>query len=128
MGPVSGGNLTTLCHLVGTPFEPTFSGKILLLEDCGEACYRIDRMLTQMKLAGCFKKIAGIALGSFQDCGDEKSLYGVIKQIFQADEIPIMTGFEMGHGDHNITLPLGLDAVLDTTSGSLCFKQPATVG
>jgi muramoyltetrapeptide carboxypeptidase len=128
MGPVSGGNLATLCHLVGTPFEPTFSGKILLLEDCGEACYRIDRMLTQMKLAGCFEKIAGIALGSFQDCGDEKSLYGIIKQIFKEDEIPIMTGFEVGHGDGNMTLPLGLDAVLDTTKGSLCFKQPATVG
>ncbi len=128
VGPVSGGNLTTLCHLVGTPFEPSFNGKILLLEDCGEACYRIDRMLTQMKLAGCFKKIAGVALGSFQDCGDSKNLYRVIREIFKEDEIPIMTGFKMGHGDQNMTIPFGLDAVLDTTKGSLCFKQPATAG
>ncbi len=128
VGPVSGGNLATLCHLVGTPFEPAFNGKILLLEDCGEACYRIDRMLTQMKLAGCFRKIAGVALGSFQDCGDSKNVNEVIREIFKEDEIPIMTGFEVGHGDRNMTIPFGVEAVLDTTKGSLCFKRPATGG
>lgn len=128
VGPVSGGNLATLCHLVGTPFEPVFNGKILLLEDCGEDCYRIDRMLTQMKLAGCFRKIAGVALGSFQDCGDSKNVNEVIREIFKEDEIPIMTGFEVGHGDRNMTIPFGVEAVLDTTEGSLCFKRPATAG
>ncbi len=54
-GEVCGGNLTMLCHLVGTPFEPDFENKILFLEDRGEAPYRIDRMLVHMVLAGCFK-------------------------------------------------------------------------
>ena len=68
-GPVAGGNLTTLCHLVGTSYAPSFKGKILLLEDLGEAPYRIDRMLTQMKLSECFDGIAGMILGTFKECG-----------------------------------------------------------
>ncbi|MGD9280565.1 MAG: LD-carboxypeptidase, partial [Desulfobacterales bacterium] len=68
-GPLIGGNLTTLCHLLATPFETKFKNCILLIEDRGEALYRIDRMLFQMKLAGCFDGIAGLVLGSFEGCG-----------------------------------------------------------
>jgi muramoyltetrapeptide carboxypeptidase len=63
-GIVSGGNLTTLCHLAGTPYQPDFSGHILMLEDVGEQPYRIDRMLIHMRLAGYFEGLAGLALGS----------------------------------------------------------------
>ena len=66
-GPVLGGNLRTLCHLLGTPFQPDFKGCILFVEDRGEAPYRVDRMLSHMKLAGCFNGLAGFILGSFQD-------------------------------------------------------------
>ncbi|OQY06940.1 MAG: hypothetical protein B6I22_04195 [Desulfobacteraceae bacterium 4572_123] len=59
-GPVLGGNLNTLCHLLGTPFQPDFKGCILFLEDKGEVPYRFDRMLSQMKLAGCFNGLAGL--------------------------------------------------------------------
>ncbi|MBI5895448.1 MAG: LD-carboxypeptidase, partial [Desulfobacterales bacterium] len=65
-GRLTGGNLTVLCHLLGTPFAPSFAGAILFIEDCGEALYRIDRMLTHMKLSGCFEGLAGIVLGSFK--------------------------------------------------------------
>lgn len=126
VGRVSGGNLATLCHLVGTPFEPTFASKILLLEDCTEACYRIDRMLTQMKLAGCFAGVAGVALGGFSDCGYEEDLYKVIKDTFKRDDIPIMAGFDVGHGSRNMMVPIGLEAVLDTDRGSIQFTRPAT--
>ena len=68
-GEVCGGNLTMLCHLVGTPFAPEFDNKILFLEDRGEAPYRIDRMLVHMALAGCFKGLSGIILGTFEECG-----------------------------------------------------------
>ncbi|MEZ4566943.1 MAG: hypothetical protein R2860_08235 [Desulfobacterales bacterium] len=68
-GKLIGGNLATLCHLIGTPFMPDLSGHILLLEDVGELPYRIDRMLVQMKMAGCFDRLAGIVLGSFKNCG-----------------------------------------------------------
>ena len=125
-GPVVGGNLTTLCHLVGTPYEPEFKGRILLLEDKGEAAYRIDRMLSQMKLAGCFEDLAGLILGSFEDCGDMAEICRIAKEIFDGDDIPVLAGFDCGHGKANITIPLGLEAVLDTDRQQLIFHEPAT--
>jgi len=127
-GPVVGGNLTTLCHLVGTPCEPELKGRILLLEDKGEAAYRIDRMLSQMKLAGCFEDLAGLILGSFEDCGDMAEICRIAKEIFGGDDIPVLSGFDCGHGKANITIPLGLEATLDTDRQQLIFHEPATVG
>ncbi len=126
-GPVAGGNLTTLCHLIGTEFEPDFRGHILFLEDRGEASYRIDRMLTQMKLAGCLNGIAGIALGSFEDCGPMNEIIGIVANVFKDFHIPILGGFDIGHGRNNITVPLGLDATLDTGKRSLLFHHAPTV-
>ncbi len=125
--PVLGGNLTTLCHLVGTSFEPEFKGHILFLEDKGEAGYRIDRMLTQMKLAGCFDGIAGLALGSFEGCGETDELFGLVDSIFKEYDIPILAGFEAGHGKNNITIPMGINAVLDADRQLLSFNKPATI-
>lgn len=124
-GPVAGGNLTTLCHLVGTPYAPNFKGKILLLEDLGEAPYRIDRMLTQMKLAGCFNGIAGLVLGSFEECGYLNEIYAIVGNTFEDMDIPVMAGFEIGHGRRNIMIPLGLGATLDTGKERLLFHEPA---
>jgi muramoyltetrapeptide carboxypeptidase len=124
-GPVAGGNLTTLCHLVGTPYAPSFKGKILLLEDLGEAPYRIDRMLTQMKLAGCFNGIAGLILGSFKECGFLSEIYALVGDFFEDMEIPLMAGFEIGHGRRNLTIPFGLEATLDTEKERLLFHEPA---
>jgi muramoyltetrapeptide carboxypeptidase len=125
-GVVIGGNLTTLCHLIGTPFHPRFSGSILVLEDKGEPDYRIDRMLTQMKLAGCFEGIAGIALGSFLECGDESRIYELFEELFKAESIPILAGFEIGHDLENITIPFGITATLDTETNSLHYHESAT--
>jgi len=122
-GIMAGGNLTTLCHLVGTPFEPDFSGQILLLEDIGEAPYRIDRLLMHMKLAGCFKHINGIVLGSFKACGEIELVYQVFDDIFSKDCFPILAGFGIGHDEPNLTIPLGINASLDTAKGRLLFSE-----
>lgn len=126
-GLVAGGNLTTLCHMVGTPYAPNLKGKLLLLEDVGEMPYRIDRMLTQMKLAGCFNGIAGLILGAFKKCGQLNEIVDIFDNIFEDTDIPILAGFDMGHGEHNLTVPLGLDATLDTDKKRLLFHEPATV-
>jgi muramoyltetrapeptide carboxypeptidase len=115
-GIVMGGNLTTLVHLVGTPFEPRFDGRLLFLEDRGEAPYRIDRMLTHL---------SGIILGSFEDCGADDDVCQIVKTMFQDRGIPILAGFDMGHGTENITLPMGLEAELNTEDESLRFKEAA---
>jgi muramoyltetrapeptide carboxypeptidase len=125
-GALIGGNLTTLCHLVGTSFVPNFKGKILLIEDVGEMPYRIDRMLTQMKLAGCFNEIAGLILGGFKECGYLDEVLEIFSNIFEDADIPILTGFEVGHGEHNLTIPMGLGATLDTKSKKLLFHKPPT--
>jgi muramoyltetrapeptide carboxypeptidase len=112
-GVLAGGNLTTLCHLVGTPYRPNFRGKILIFEDVGEMTYRIDRMLTQMKLAGCFNGIAGLMLGAFKKCGQLNEVVEIFDNIFHDADIPILAGFDIGHGKTNLTIPIGRDATLD---------------
>ena len=127
-GRLIGGNLTTLCHLLATPFETKFKKCILLLEDRGEALYRIDRMLFQMKLAGCFDGIAGLVLGSFEGCGSLDGIYKIFQQHFKEIPVPILAGFDTGHGEQNLTIPIGIDAILDTDKQLLSFAQPATIG
>ncbi|MCB2149036.1 MAG: LD-carboxypeptidase [Deltaproteobacteria bacterium] len=119
------GNLTLLCHLTGTPFQPDFSGGILLIEDRGEEPYRIDRMLTQMLLAGCFNGLAGLALGAFTDCGSAEAVHRIVADRLGGLNIPILAGFDVGHETVNMTLPVGLPVRLDTRSGSLIFAGPA---
>jgi len=126
VGTVSGGNLATLCHLVGTAFEPDFNDHILVIEDIEEPNYKIDRMLVQMKLAGCFKGLAGLVLGTFKDCGNLDGIYRVVEKVFKDDDFPILAGFEIGHGKTNITFPVGLKATLDADNHMLLYHSPAT--
>ncbi|VEN73587.1 conserved hypothetical protein [Candidatus Desulfarcum epimagneticum] len=125
-GPLAGGNLTTLCHLTGTPFAPDFGGHILFLEDVGEPAYKIDRALSHMKLAGCFDHVAGVVLGSFHDCGPAGDIYSICKDIFGEYGVPVLAGFESGHGRDNLALPMGVEAVLDARDKRLFFHGPAT--
>jgi muramoyltetrapeptide carboxypeptidase len=127
-GEVCGGNLTMLCHLVGTPFAPDFKNKILFLEDRGEAPYRIDRMLVHMALAGCFNGLLGIILGTFEECGPIGDVIKIIADAFEKYSIPILAGLDAGHGRHNLTIPLGIEATLDADRHSLMYHRAATVG
>jgi len=126
-GTLLGGNLATLCHLVGTSCLPSYRGHILFIEERGEALYRIDRMLTQMKLAGCFDGLAGLLLGSFTDCGPAKEIYKVVTGIFDEMDIPVLAGFEGGHGKENITIPFGIKTTLDAGRKIISFKWQQTV-
>ena len=120
-GVLTGGNLATLCHLVGTDFAPDFSGKIVLLEDVNEAPYRIDRMLTQMRLAGCFEKMTGVILGAFEDCGAREEILEVIEDVFTDFQGPILGGFAIGHGKTNMAVPIGVEVEIDTDQALLKF-------
>ena len=121
-GPVICGNLTTLCHLVGTPFQPKMNGHILIVEDTGEKPYRIDRMLTQMKLAGVFDGLCGLGIGAFENCGEADELFEIIARIFDSLHIPILAGFDIGHGSDNIAVPFGFEAFLDADHHLLTFR------
>jgi muramoyltetrapeptide carboxypeptidase len=126
-GPVVGGNLTVLIHLLGTPYEPLFDGHLLFLEDRGEAPYRIDRMLSQLKLGGHLEGVAGVIVGSFEDCGPIEEVYAIVKEAFQHKPVPVVAGFPVGHGTENMVLPIGLLGELDGEEGRLRFLEPAVL-
>jgi len=127
-GRLLGGNLASLSHLMGTPYEPTFKGCLLFLEDRGEAPYRIDRMLSQLRLGGHLDRVAGVVLGSFHDCGSLEHVYSIVEDAFSQTGVPIMAGFAFGHGTENVTIPFGVEADLDTEEGVLRFHEAAVEG
>ncbi len=125
-GTFFSGNLTVLCHLTGTGFQPDLNNHILLLEDRGEAPYRIDRMLTQMRQAGCFDGLAGVALGTFSECGPPDEIRSIVADRLGGLGIPILAGFDVGHAAVNLTLPVGVPVSLDTASHTLAFRSSAS--
>ncbi|MFD1553058.1 LD-carboxypeptidase [Putridiphycobacter roseus] len=118
-GEILAGNLTVLCSLIGTAFEPDWTNKILCLEEIGEEPYRIDRMFWQLKMAGVFEAVNGIILGSFRKCEPEFpsesfSLMEVFKQYFEAINVPVFMGASFGHTVNKFNLPIGVKAVMNT--------------
>jgi muramoyltetrapeptide carboxypeptidase len=126
-GRLIGGNLSLICHLAGTRHMPDPRGAILFLEDRGEPAYRIDRMLTHLKLCGFFKRLSGLVAGQFDDCGEHFRINELLLDAAAGLNIPVVTGFPIGHGDRNLTLPLGLPAVLDTKRLTLGLTEPAVI-
>jgi len=123
-GVVLGGNLSLICHLIGTPFLPSFKGKLLFIEEKGEPLYRVDRMLTHLLLSGGLEKCAGLMVGSFEECGDPAFVIDLVRERCSRLNMPILTGLPAGHGEDNVPLPIGVRAVLDTGEMSLEFKEP----
>ena len=128
-GPLVGGNLSVLTRLLGTPFEPVFAGCILFLEDIGEAAYRIDGYLSQLRLAGHLASCAGIALGHFSDTQgpqpDPLSVDEMLSEVLGDLEIPIYRGLACGHVPDQAFLPLGVEVEIDADAGSLRLLHPA---
>ncbi len=122
-GTMIGGNLTTLNHLLATPAEPHFKNHILFIEDTGEAPYRIDRMLTQMMLAGKLAEISGLIMGTFSNCGDMELIRQRTMEIIPA-HIPVWANFPVGHTSRNRTMPVGVKVTMDGSNGSLIFSEP----
>lgn len=113
-GPLTGGNLSLLAALTGTPHaaEPA-TGRIAFLEDVTEQPYRIDRMLGQLLQAGWFTGVAGIALGSWIDCGDPAELEAVFLARLGRLGVPLLAGLPVGHGSPQLTIEFGARARLD---------------
>ncbi len=121
-GVLLGGNLASICSLIGTPFEPDFHNAILLLEDVGESDYRLDRLLTQLHLAGKLAEPSGVILGSFTEGGDPQTAWSRVLEC--TADVPVWANFPVGHSRRNLSLPLGLPVVMDSATATLLF-QPA---
>ena len=120
-GIVAGGNLSILCSLIGTPFFPSLRGKILFIEDVGEAPYRIDRLLTQLLNSGVLNGVAGIVCGAFNGCIDpcagtakeyRQGVFDVVKERLYPLGVPLVYGIHAGHQALNATIPIGARASL----------------
>ena len=127
-GELVGGNLALLAALCGTPWQPSARGRLLFIEDVGEAGYRVDRLLRQLQLAGVLDGVAGLAGGRFTECGtaeDTVEVAATLREFAAELGVPAVLGFPIGHEPDNWTLPLGVRAWLDADAGSLSLLEPA---
>jgi muramoyltetrapeptide carboxypeptidase len=131
-GRLVGGNLAVLTSLAGSPYWPDFDGALLFLEDVNEYIYRVDRMLSTLKLAGALDRVAGVVLGGFTNCGPGEG-YGaltldeVFDDYFKPLNVPVYAGAMFGHVKRKFTLPVGLEAEIDADAGTIRLLQPAVV-
>lgn len=124
-GAMMGGCLSVLVTSLGTPYEIETNGKLLFLEDVGERPYRVERMLTHLKMAGKLDHLAGLVFGDFINCeGDgSREVRQIVDEMFAHASYPVVMGLPAGHGPDNITLPFGVRTLLDGVSGTLALIE-----
>ncbi|WP_090791426.1 S66 peptidase family protein [Asanoa ishikariensis] len=127
-GPLLGGNLCLIAASVGTPDMPDLTGAILLVEEVQEPLYKIDRMLTHLRRAGALDGLAGVALGQFTDCSDDwgTGLAAMLLDRLGDLGVPVLGGLPIGHGQGQLSVPVGALATVDATAGVLTVE--AAVG
>lgn len=132
-GPLVGGNLTVLCHLLGSAYLPDWRGKILFIEDVSEDVYSVDRMLTHLKLAGILGQIVGFVFGKCTRCDPGSGGYGsltledVLTEHIAPLNIPAYAGAMIGHIADKFTVPIGINAGMDAEKGTLQLLESAVV-
>ena len=128
LGRLVGGNLALLSALAGTPYAPWVDGALLVLEDVNESVYRIDRMLTQLRLSGMLERCAGIVFGGFTDVppeagDDERPLQLVLEEFASTVRLPCLANAPIGHLTDYWTVPLGAVGLLDAEAKSLTIDR-----
>src|SRR5699024_1992456 len=122
-GQLVGGNLSLIVSTLGTPFEMNTAGKLLLLEDVDEPPYRVDSMLNQLKLAGKLANAAGVIVGDFANAKPKQYPSLIMEQGFQEYLGPfpchVMPGFNIGHCSQNFSVPLRVEATMQTPNKTL---------
>ena len=130
-GRLIGGNLCSILTFLGTPYDFDWHNCIVLLEDIGEPLYRVDRMLTQLALAGKLSRSSGIIIGDFTLNSDQSALEKMryaefiwrrVLELTEGTGIPVWSNFPSGHGQENLTLPIGAHVVMNSNRGELCFS------
>jgi muramoyltetrapeptide carboxypeptidase len=120
-GRLVGGNLSLICATLGTPYAIDADGAVLFIEDVNELPYRVDRMMSHLRLAGVLDKVAGIVVGQFTcDDADEQAVQReVVLEYCRSLGCPVVANFPCGHVADNATLPLGARVALDADAGTL---------
>jgi muramoyltetrapeptide carboxypeptidase len=120
-----GGCLSLLVTTLGTPYEVDTTGKLLFLEDTDEKPYRIERMLTHLKMAGKLDRLSGVVFGDFTRCDGEgtRDVRQVIGELFANAPYPVVMGMAAGHGQENLALPFGVKMALNGQAGTLSLTE-----
>ena len=125
-GRLLGGCLSVIASLAGTAYLPDTSGALLFLEDVNEAPYRVDRMLTQLRMAGVFDRAAGVVFGQFEGCDPDREEEGTVDDVLHdfstAISAPVFWRLPYGHGEGRRVLPIGRRAVVDGSRGTLTIE------
>ena len=127
-GPILGGNLSVLVAMLGSYYVPSFEGAILFLEDVGEDPYRVDRMITQLKLAGILSSINGFIFGQCTNCNpgaNSLTLQQVFDDHIKPLNIPAFYGAMISHESKNVTIPVGLASSIDADTLSFSINESA---
>jgi len=127
-GVLTGGNLSLIVHLIGTPSDVDTGGKILFLEDIGEYRYNIDRMFYQLKRSGKLKRLAGLVLGNFSEAKDTEIPFGktveeIIRDIVKEYDYPVCYGFPVSHEKENLALKPGQVYELSVSNKKVSLKE-----
>jgi muramoyltetrapeptide carboxypeptidase len=127
-GVTLGGCVSLLAAGLGTPHaRPSAAGGLLLIEDIGEAPYRLDRILTQLLRSGWLDAVAGIGLGSWAECGPYDEVRAVLYDRLGGLGVPVVEEMGFGHGETALTIPMGVPGTLDAATGTLTLDVPALV-
>ncbi|CUJ02451.1 S66 peptidase family protein [Achromobacter ruhlandii] len=133
-GRLVGGNLALIAAMIGSRHEIATRDAILFIEDVNEALPRIDRLLWQLRAAGKFDRIRGVLAGNFTRLGlpmgdalGQSQLFALLQEQFGGRGIPVLAAWPSGHGDPNLTLPLGATVTLDTQRRGLRLEQAVAV-
>jgi muramoyltetrapeptide carboxypeptidase len=131
-GRLMGGNLTVLCHLIGTRHMPDLRGSVLFLEETGEEAYRVDRLLQHLRMSRALDAVRAVLLGRFhvpptgRKFPGDRAIETVLSEHLRPLNVPVVSGIPAGHGPGKWTIPLGGTVTLDTAEGRLTFDpRPA---
>ncbi|KTD53044.1 S66 peptidase family protein [Legionella quateirensis] len=130
-GELVGGNLSLVTSLIGTPYQPDFKNKILLLEDVSTEPFNVDRMISHLDLAGIFAQVSGIVFGQFENCISKDDIEGTIDEVINDwashFKVPCIKNFPYSHGVNNCVLPVGGFVTLDVPTRSLNINKRGSI-
>jgi len=126
-GEITGGNLSLVYSLIGTPAEPETNGKILFLEDVGEYFYHIDRMLISLRMAGKLSGLSGLIIGGMNDINETRTPWGksieeTVMDVVREYDYPVFFNFPAGHIADNRAFYFGRKAEIENTGNNNLLK------